>query len=140
MPKESIMKEGVILEESKEFASGEEAGYKGIDKLLKEVEVTEENIDELIERVHHPEFAPDIPKYILEGKEDQTDAYGMGFDYAVGLELRRKLESRPPAVGQAKSDPSSASDSLKILLAIGLPLLALYHLVKKAMNKYSQNT
>ncbi len=47
------------------------------------------------------------------------------------------VSGAPPAVGQAKSNPSSASDSLKILLAIGLPLLALYHFFKKAMNKHS---
>ena len=93
VPKKSIMAEGVIVEESKEFASGENAGYKAVDKLLESEEVNEDNIDELTNKAFTSPYVPDIPKYVIEStQEDVHDAYHMGFGYAVRQELERKLE------------------------------------------------
>lgn len=52
-----------------------------------------------------------------------------------GKPLPPDITPQPSTVGQ--SNPAHASDSFKTLLAIGLPLLALYHLFKKPINKHS---
>ena len=95
--RKSITSEEVILEESKEFIIGENAGWVAANRLVKDFPVSEEDIalGELIDKAHYDPYASSIPKYVLEGTEDQHDAYGMGFDFGVSNALNAGLEATP---------------------------------------------
>jgi len=98
--RKSILSGDVILEESREFVSGENAGWKAAERLLKDYEVTEDEFEfaDLVSKAHYSPYAPNLPKYLKEDFELHR-AYGMGFDYGVANALRENItvDIPPPA-------------------------------------------
>ena len=109
--RKSIESGEVNLEESKEFITGENSGWVAADRLSKDFQVSEEDFAtaEFIDKAHFDPYAPDIPKYILKGTEEQGRSYGMGFDVGVSNAVKAGLEAtpvvaKPPAVEKAKAE------------------------------------
>ena len=102
--RESILSGEPVIEESREFASGETAGWKVAEKLLEAYPIPsdDEELANLINKAHYSPYAPELPKYLKEN-EEQHKAYGMGFDYGVSQAIQQKSAKVSP---KPKTEPT----------------------------------